>query len=444
MGAATKAKGKAAGEDEPDAKAEKARAAKEAADAEAQARAQALLALNPLRVVLDREVFAERLGMVCAVVPTKAPREVYTLLLIEAVDAMHGGPCVRVTGQNGEVAIVATMEEVDVQVEGRALVSAARLRAMIGEMTCPRATLTLEPQKGNLRIEDEGARFVLRADDPDLYPASPPKGETVLRLPSACIAAALDRVAFAAHTERTRYSMNGVSFEVDPVKGPGRLSIVATDGKRASWCEIEAPDAKAEMAVVIPSLAIAALGRILARWPDEQVEMAPVAMEEGVNTVTAMQLRTSRACVTARLVEGHFPPWRDLPMWNEAWVGTLEINRAALNQAIRAVAVVADKITNVSRWTITREGLKMGLRQTDTGDAAEVDVPGTFDGSDVSTGYCSSYVADALKHVGDVVRLGFAKAHGAHALRIDGEVPGAPQGARATWRYMVMPVNVTA
>lgn len=408
-----------------------------------QARADALSACAPMRVTLDREVFAERLGFVCAIVPTKSPREVYTMAMVEAVDALHGGPMLRVTGQNGDVSIVVTMEEVDVQLAGRALVNAARLRSMIGEMTGQRAAITLEPQKGNLRIEDEGARFILRADDPELFPPPPPKGETMLRVPAAFLAAALDRTAFAVHQERTRYAMNGVAFEVSPTRAPGKLSIVATDGKRAAWVEVEAPDAREKMESVVPGAAIGAMGRIFARWPDETIEMAPVTLENAaaVSTSTAMQFRTARACVTARLLEGAFPPWRDLPTWGAQESGALEVSRAALNQAIRQVAIVADKITNVSRWKLTRQGLTMGLRQSDTGDAADVDVPGTFTGEDIETGYQSEFVADALRSMGETVRLGFVKLAGASALRVVAPVPGVPDGVRAEWRYIVMPIN---
>lgn len=196
-----------------------------------------------------------------------------------------------VTGTDLDVTIRVRVERVDVVSDGRVLVNAARLRAVLRELGGAQIEIEAaeRAERAGCIVSTGDSRFHVMGEEPDDFPELPSwKGEGAFQLPASELVAMIRRTEFAAHLEKTRYAMNGILIDLKDT----RLRLVATDGKRLAMCERPASEVKTPVFVVVPTKAMRQLARIVA-GNEEHVEVSVEPAQ--------IQFRTASATVTARL-----------------------------------------------------------------------------------------------------------------------------------------------
>lgn len=364
----------------------------------------------------DAKDLAERIGIAASVAPAKSTRPVLQNLLLDAHDGI-----LEVTGSDMEVSIRVRIEQVEVLKDGKVLVNAGRFLQILRELSGERVEIETDERAG-CTISTGDARFQVMGEVSDDYPAQeawPEEG--AFKLKAGELIEMIRRTAFAAHPEKTRYAMNGILLDL---KGD-RVHLVATDGKRLSMSErpleFEAAD---PIHVVVPTKGMTLLQRVVSTG-EEYVEVSVGASQ--------VFLRSASALVSARLIEGHFPPYEDvLPKDHDK---VLTLPRESFLCALRRAALLGTKDSQAVRFKFAREGLELTSRVPEVGES-RVSFPLDFPFDELEIGFNPSYFSDLLK-VLDVTefKLELKDSKSAAVIQETGK------GGRR-FVYLVMPLNL--
>jgi DNA polymerase-3 subunit beta len=150
------------------------------------------------------------------------------------------------------------------------------------------------------------------------------------------------------------------------------VTFVATDGRRLSCVtcehdlavddrrEPEHKGEKVEPALLVPARAMAIIARLAAAAGDESVQLETTG-KEIVATV-------GNATVTARLLDGRYPRWRDTLPDRDAKATT--VSRADLLAATRAAAIVTSEESKGVQFVFSGDGIWLHGQSSEKGESS--------------------------------------------------------------------------
>lgn len=306
---------------------------------------------------------------------------------------------------------------VQVQEDGVALVPARLLADMVKSFD--QAPVEFEADGGQARIvcsNYEGTVRCLPAED---FPMLQEPTGTRVTVKAAGFAEAVSQVTRAASRDEARPILTGVLLEVSR-EG---VTMVATDSYRLAMREMPAT-AEGEAKVLVPERALAEAGRA-AGGGGEKGEL------ELFLEPSAVAFRIGSLSLTSRLIEGEFPPYRQL--LPEDYQSRLTASRQQLLDAVRRVALLARESSPV-KLEFNALGVRLSSSSPDLGGAVEV-VEAQYEGEEMTAAFNPQYLSDGLT--------------GATAERIvlevrDGLKPALVRGEGEAFVYLVMPVKLPA
>lgn len=374
------------------------------------------------KIVCDVRELLDAVGTCASIVPGKGPKPFLSNILLRT----HEG-ALEVFGTDLEISLRLKVERVEVVREGTVLVNAARALSILREFQGERVELEADERSGCV-LKTPDARYHVLGDDPHDYPELPKldfEGSVVLKAQD--LVQMVARTHFAAAVEKTRYAMNGILLDLKEK----RLRLVATDGKRLALAERALENAIAKpVFAVVPTKGLALLKNLLAQGE----ESVSLRFEE-----SQVFLKTSRAVLSARLVEGHFPPYEDvLPKDLEK---KLDVDREAFQSALRRAALLTTRESQAVRFQFSREGLELTARVPEVGESRvrfAVDYP--FEKLEI--GFNPQFLQDALKVLESrTVRFELRDAQSAALLK-ELSVTDAGTQEVAGYLYVIMPINL--
>ena len=275
-------------------------------------------------------------------VPTRAVKPIYQSVLIRSG---------RILSSDGEVLI-----DSPCQIDATLMLPHARLVAIL--KTCRLdGTVTLAAGDTNCTIESGGGKWTVPTEQPSEYPTWNVEGaEPVARLPADQFRRMVKAVAYAVDDESSRYALGGVCIDVQD----GVVSFVATDGRRLSKVEAEIDQDVDDSQTLIPARALDIMGRLAVGDGAVQLEAT------GREVVCTIDNGT---IVTARLLEGRFPNWRDvIPDRPDAVPST--VDRYAVEAAVRAAKICQDDVSKGVQFVFSQEGLWLHSQSSANGEAS--------------------------------------------------------------------------
>jgi DNA polymerase-3 subunit beta len=254
----------------------------------------------------------EALAAVAAAVPGKSPRPILQNVLLS------GGV---LSGSDLEIRI-------DVEVEAdpalTVLLPRDRLQAILGSVMADEITLT--PDGTSCVISAGRGTWTLPTEDAAEYPTWEPVAlKQIVRLPADQFVRAVRGVVFATDNESSRYALGSVLVEV----AGDVVTLVATDGRRLASVTCEHDQAVDDSQTLVPARAMEIIARLADNAGDAGVQLEATGKELVATIGTAR--------VTALLVEGRFPRWRDTLPKRDAKATV--VTRADLLSATRAAAI---------------------------------------------------------------------------------------------------------
>ena len=359
-----------------------------------------------MRIRAERDDLADVLGRAGRAVGTRSPQPILQGLLVEVV-----GKTMRVTGTDQDVTVRAELE-VEALDEGSTVVPAKLAAEAVRKL--PPGAVTLEATEGEIEISGGGPTFRFRELVVDDFPKlGEPDLDGAVSVDGDAFAAAVGQVAVAASTDDARPILTGVYFEHEE----GALRLVATDSYRLAVRDV--PTVDAELSGLVPVRALRELGRTVGA---SRLDVALGAREATV--------ASERGTLTARLIEGSFPNYRQLIP--DAYPNRLQIARDALLEAIDRASLVAEDHIPV-RLHLQSGGVELSVTRQDVGGETEY-VEASYDGEEMTIAFNSRYLNDGVAAIEeDDVVLDV----------VDPLKPGVVRGAAGEdFLYLLMPVRL--
>jgi DNA polymerase-3 subunit beta len=234
------------------------------------------------------------------------------------------------------------------------LVPAARLLQIL--RACPRtAEVTLTPSASRVTVQAGGGRWELPTEDVNEFPAWEVTGaKPIARLPSDQFARAVRATEYACDADSSRYALGCVLVEVKD----GNPTFVATDGRRLTAVETETDQAVDDSTTQVPARAI----RLMAGFAHNS--------ETGVQleaTASEVVCSVDRGTITARLIEGKFPRWRDV--FPQRDVEATVVDVVELASATRAASVCTSEQSKGVEFTFFSAGIRLRSQSAEAGQA---------------------------------------------------------------------------
>jgi len=309
------------------------------------------------------------LQLVKDAVPTRTPNAVL-------FNALIGGGFV--TTCDGDLRVTAPLDGFNA---APMLVPHARLVAILNAAGSTNVTFT--GRDTSCTVAAGAGTWTLPTEDVAAYPAWDVTGAKPLpRIPADQFVRAVNSVVSAADDASNRFAMGGVLIDVHE----DTVTFVGTDGRRLSTAEIEHDFAVDDSLTLVPVRAIKAMARIAAMCGDE----GSVQMEATNNEVVAS---IGRMTVTARLLGGKFPNWRNVVPEGGADPTTVTIDD--LLGATRAAAICTSDSSRGVVFTFT-DGAVLLRGQSSEAGQSEVSCPLVEFGAECTVKLDPAYVSEWL------------------------------------------------
>ena len=359
-----------------------------------------------MRIRAERDDLADVLSRAARAIGSRSPLPILQGVLVEVI-----GSKMRVTGTDLEVT-VRTELEVEVMEDGTTVIPARLASEAVRKL--PPGAVVLQAADGEIEITGGGPQFKFREMPSDDFPKlGDPDMDGAVEIDGEAFMSALAQVSIAASHDDARPILTGVYFENEG----GSLRMVATDSYRLAVRDL--PAMEADLAGLVPVKAL----RELKRTVGEKSLRVAIGGREAA-------FASERGTLTARLIEGTFPNYRQLIP--ESYPNQLTVDRASLLDAVDRASLVAEDHIPV-RLKLRADGLDLSVTRQDVGGEAE-HLDATYNGDEMEIAFNSRYLNDGLSVVeGDDVVLDL----------MDPLKPGVLRGSGSEeFLYLLMPVRL--
>jgi DNA polymerase III subunit beta len=332
-----------------------------------------------MKVLCDREKLREGLAVANNVIPTKSTKPVLANVCLVAT-----GEALELVGTDLEVALRLRIDEVKVEEPGTAVIPARVAFEFVRDLQGESVSIQSDESSCRIAGGDGQDACELHVADPEEFPVvSRFSEEGSISVQGGSFTALVGRTAFAAAREQGRYAMHGVRVEVEG----DELRMIATDGRRLALAKAPVDgEGMAAKTAIVPTKAMQLFCRVVAD-PLEQVRLAFEPNQ--------IALRTARAEVFARLLDGDFPRY-DSVIPREA-SNLVSADSELLARKIRLVANVTGDEARAVRFSLSKDHLELFGQSAGKGEArAHMDVE--FSGAEAEIAFNPDYVVEGLKN----------------------------------------------
>jgi len=202
----------------------------------------------------------------------------------------------------------------------------------------------------------------------------------------------IEKTAFAASNEESRYHLNGVLFAQSKQGGKEILRMVATDGHRLSLIDRENQKIRGieEKGIIIPKKGVLEIKKIIGDRDGEG--------EMGIYfNSTHGFFKLGGSLTVIRLIDGEFPEYEQVvPKGNDK---KLVMVKEKIISSLKRVSTMANERMEGVKFSLKKNTVEMSSYHQDFGDAKE-EVEVVYEGPPLQVGFNARYLIEAL-HVID-------------------------------------------
>lgn len=366
-----------------------------------------------MEFTVKKQALLEALQVLGAVV---APRGVRPILNNVHVSVDPDNGC-RLTGTDLEISLRYKLALVSCKGAGEALLPSSRTLSIVRE--APGDTITIsEETAGKLAIRAGRSVFEILSENAAEFPTIPEyTAAFALTIEQQKLMRLIRKTQFAVAKEKSRFGFNGAMLHATPTE----VRMIATDGKRLvmSWDAVASEGSTVRP--IIPLRALGAFDKVLA------LDAGSVNLSFDDKEIV---LRTPRAEVSARLVEGQYPDYqavipKEPPM-------KVRFLRDELSSAFRQAAILTSQDSRSVRVHFEDGKATFKAQAPDAGAATiDVDAP-DYTGEAISVAFNPDYFDEGLKVMeAQTVTIGLSRAN--QPVTVTGD---------ADFLYVVMPITL--
>jgi DNA polymerase-3 subunit beta len=332
-----------------------------------------------MKVLCHREGLLSAFQLASVAVPARDLKPV-----LRNVKAIAEGDRCTFLATDLELGIRLEVRSVQVEEPGEALLPAARMLAILRESSDEQLHLSADAQ--TCLVRGQCNEFEMGGEDPANFPDVPEfAGEQFHELAAGMLREMIRRTIFAAATENPRYAVTGILWELEGEKA----RLVATDGRRLAVAEGTATahgghDTQGQTHVV-PTKAMQLLERNL-QDPEEPVRVS-LRPNEAL-------FKTERAMIYSRLVEGRYPPYREV--FPKKQTIKLPLTVGPFYAAVRQAAIMTDDESKKVVFSFGKKKLTLQARGAATG-RSKVEMPLEYDGKTIDINFDPKFLTEMLR-----------------------------------------------
>jgi DNA polymerase-3 subunit beta len=306
---------------------------------------------------------------------------------------------IKVTAEGDGLTLVAYDTEVGIRYElrgimvgkpGAAILPITHLTQILRESTDDDISLTAD-EKGST-VKAGTSRYEMPGYPVDEFPDFPSfDGEgRYHEVTAGELRVMIRRTAFAAdRKETTRFALSGVLWEAE-----GKTArLVATDSKRLAVCEgpatLYGPPETTKGSHLVPGKTMSLLERNLT----DGGELVRVALRPN-----EAMFKTERAVIYTRLVEGRYPPYRDIINQTKKTANvkvTLPVDQFVAR--VRQAAIMTDDESKRVDMTFERGKVTMQAHGAETGSSVVEMLLPEYEGPQVAIAFDPQYLIEYLR-----------------------------------------------
>jgi len=330
-----------------------------------------------MKLSIQRDRFLEGLQTVQSVVSTRT-----TLPILGNVLLKSEGGILSLSTTDLDTGI-RTEVEADTEKPGSITLPARKLFSIIKEL--PASEIALEVDNKLNTVIKTGKSFfkIMGLPEEDFPPFPKTENANAFSLDQKVMREMIKKTSYAMSTDESRYVLNGVLLSFKE----GKLSIVATDGRRLALASQEMDFPKSsETDVILPSKAVGELTRILSE--EGEVEMA-IAENQISFTLGTTYL-------VSKLIEGNYPNYHQVIPSETKERATLE--RELFLNCVRRVALLSSDKSNSVKLNMKPNEIEITANSPDVGEARE-SLVAKYSGKEFSIAFNPEYLSDPLRNL---------------------------------------------
>lgn len=282
-----------------------------------------------------------------------------------------------------EISLSVHVDGVTVERPGEVCVSADSMRSLLAKIDDELVKITVGDS--GCEIASESDLFTLPVEDAENMPSA---RETIAtnddsrwEMDCGAFGRQIGRAKYAASKkESSRYATTGVFLSLDREN----VVVAATDTKALSIVDVKASFGVGKWSGIAPLKAMSLAVELAKHFEDDG---APVVL---ICTSNALEFQFSGATLTTRLVEGRFPPYRDIVPKNTPIVAVIVVE--SLVKACKKALVVLGKESARCDMAFSNNRLEFAS-QTDKGKVL-TSVPIQYTGDAFGVGLDVEYVIE--------------------------------------------------
>ncbi|MGV3532519.1 MAG: DNA polymerase III subunit beta [Chthoniobacteraceae bacterium] len=330
-----------------------------------------------MKFSVSKEKFLAGLQAVQNVVSTRTTLPILSNVLLQARDGQ-----VRFTTSDLDVGITGTIDA-HIEREGATTLPARRLATIVREL--PAADISIEVDSKNIASIRCGQSFfkILGLPEEEFPPLPQFEGAKEFKLQQKDLRDALKKTSYAISTDETRYVLNGILFSFRD----GKLTMVATDGRRLALVDLEVEFPRSqEIDIIVPTKCVTELGRMTSDSGELTMSVAENQLAFEVGTTL----------LVSKLVEGNYPNYRQVIPGEANERVTLE--REQFLNSVHRVSLLSSEKSNSVKLVFTKNNIEIVANTPDIGEARE-SLPVTYKGRDMAIAFNPEFLMAPLRNL---------------------------------------------
>lgn len=337
-----------------------------------------------MKLICQRDSLQTAVGLVSAAVAARTTKPI-----LSNIKAAAEGDKLTLVAYDTEVGIRYELRGVQIARSGSAILPTGHLTQILREHNEPEVSLDAGDEGTDVRV---GTSHYRMASYPvDEFPDVPTldDGGRYHEINAGILRTMIKRTAFAADKkESTRFALSGVLWEAEGKQA----KLVATDSKRLAVCTGDAtlfgPAEATKGSHLVPAKAIMLLERNLT----DDGELVRIALRPN-----EAMFQTERWMIYTRLVEGRYPPYKDI-IPKKAGV-KVPLPASLFLSKVRQAAIMTDDESKRIDLTFEPGKLTMKARGAESG-SSEVEMPlEGFDETSLTIAFDPQFLVEFLKAI---------------------------------------------
>ncbi|MBF0139715.1 MAG: DNA polymerase III subunit beta [Magnetococcales bacterium] len=331
---------------------------------------------------IQKDLFLKALSRIQTVVERRNTMTMLGTALLEARDNR-----VILSATDLEVSLRTTCNA-EVISEGSMALNAKTLYEIFRELPPTDVLLRMESESRLILVAGR-ARFELAGFPVSEFPQIPQAEGERFGFEHAMLAEMFGKTHFAMSSDDTRYTLNGVLFQLSPATEEGdspKVRMVATDTHRLAMVEkVLQREIQEQREVIIPKKAVLEMRKVL----EEDQEFLEIIMG-----TSHIQFIKQELTLVSKLVQGRFPDYRRVIPSNNTI--RLTMDRGELDSVVKRISVLSHEKSRGIRLSVNGTMMKISSNNPEQ-EAGEEEMTVQFDGTDPFTvGFNARYLREIL------------------------------------------------